>query len=374
MTKVTVRDIVRKFQSFAPESLALGKDPVGLHFGFLDQEIHKVLLTLDVRPEVVQEAIAKDCDMILAHHPPIFKAPKRLTEDDPQQAMYAELIRHGIAVYAAHTNLDAAWGGMNDWLAEAYDIVDTEVLYSYQEDKNYRIKVYLPKENLADYQAAIFGAGYAQVGNYDQVSFTSKGQGHFRPLDQANPSIGSVQEETAVDEVVFSFLVSQSELSAALDLARDLHPYEEAVIDVVSLANKGQVLGIGRVGQLKTPMPFRDYVHLVKERTGVDALRAVVWNWDQEVERVAVLGGSGADEYPYAIAKDADVYITADVSYHTGHDMIANRLNVIDPGHHMESICKDKLAQVLVTWIEEEDWPLAYASSQLNTDPFTFVY
>lgn len=374
MTKVTVSDLIQKFQGFAPESLAMGKDPVGLHFGSLDQVIHKVLLTLDVRPEVVEEAIEKDCDMILAHHPPIFRAPKRLTEDDPQQAMYAKIIRHGIAVYAAHTNLDAAWGGMNDWLAEAYDIEETEVLYSYQENKNYRLKVYLPQADLAAYREAIFAGGFGQVGNYDHVAFTSTGQGHFRPLAQAQPHIGSQQEDSTVDEVVFSFIVDQKELPAALDLARRLHPYEEAVIDVLPLANGGQAQGIGRIGQLKQPMPFRDYVNLVRERTGVDALRAVVWDWNQEVNRVAVLGGSGADEYPYALAKGADVYITADVSYHTGHDMLANRLNVIDPGHHMESICKAKLGQVLASWIEAEDWTLAYTSSQLNTDPFTFVY
>lgn len=269
---LTIREFIQQFQTFAPESYAVEGDPTGLHFGRLDQEINKILVTLDIRPEVVEEAKEIGADFIFAHHPPIFKPVKRLTEDNPQQAMYADIIRAGIGVYAAHTNLDAAPGGMNDWLSDLYSLENTEVLRAHTTDET-----------------------------------------------------------------------------------------------------SGQAIGIGRIGDLAEPMTLQAFGGFVKEKTGVNSLRMVVANKDRPVKRVAILGGDGGSYFEDALAKGADTFITGDVYYHTGHDMIAAGLNVIDPGHHFESIVKDKMTDKFNEWNESKDWQVEVVASQLNTDPFTFI-
>ncbi|MFV8805804.1 Nif3-like dinuclear metal center hexameric protein [Aerococcus urinaeequi] len=269
---LTIKDFIQQFQTFAPEYYAVEGDPTGLHFGRLDQEINKILVTLDIRPEVVEEAKAIGADFIFAHHPPIFKPVKRLTEDNPQQAMYADIIRAGIGVYAAHTNLDAAPGGMNDWLSDLYSLENTEVLRAHTTDET-----------------------------------------------------------------------------------------------------SGQAIGIGRIGDLAEPMTLQAFGGFVKEKTGVNGLRMVVANKDRPVKRVAILGGDGGSYFEDALEKGADTFITGDVYYHTGHDMIAAGLNVIDPGHHFESIVKDKMTDKFNEWNESKDWQVEVVASQLNTDPFTFI-
>lgn len=269
---LTVKEFIQKFETFAPEAYAVEGDPTGLHFGRLDQEITKILVTLDVRPEVVKEAQKIGADFIFAHHPPIFKPVKRLTEDDPQQAMYADIVRSGIAVYAAHTSLDAAPGGMNDWLCDLYGIENTEIL-----------------------------------------------------------TVHTTDDKT------------------------------------------GQDIGIGRIGDLSTPRTFKEFAAKVKDATGVDGLRVLVADENRPVKRVAVLGGDGGSYFNAALAKGADTFITGDVYYHTGHDMLAAGLNVIDPGHHFESIVKPKLTDKFSEWNKEENWQVEVASSKLNTDPFTFI-
>lgn len=269
---LTIREFIKVFETYAPETYAVEGDPTGLHFGSLDQDIHKILVTLDVRPEVVKEAVAVGANFIFAHHPPIFKPVKRLTEDDPQQAMYADIIRSGIGIYAAHTNLDAAPNGMNDWLADMYGLENTEILRTHTTD-----------------------------------------------------------------------------------------------------AVSGEPIGIGRIGDLNTPQTLADFSNFVKEKTGVSGLRVVVADKERPVRRVAVLGGDGGSYFADAIAKGADTFITGDVYYHTAHDMIAGGLNVIDPGHHFESIVKEKMTNKLNEWNTAHHWAISIVPSNLNTDPFTFI-
>lgn len=369
---LTVEDFISRFEAYAPKTYAVEGDPIGLHFGSLKQEIHKIMVTLDVRPEVVDEAIDEGVDFIFAHHPPIFKGPNVLTEDNKQQAMYAKIIRHGIAVYAAHTNLDAAPNGMNDWLAELYGLENTQVLSPHYQIKYYRVNVYIPKEDVDGLHQAIVDAGLASHGNYSGVNFQVIGHGHFTPDDQASPHIGQAGQAEEVEEILYSFICSEEEKEKALAVAKDNHPYEVPVIDVYALDNLNQTIGLGRVGDLAQAMPIEDYIALVKDRTGISGLRAVLTDSQAMVKRVAVLGGDGGKFYPDALKAGADTYITGDIYYHVGHDMLADGLNAIDPGHHFESICKDKLLAIFSQWQEEDQWPVTIIKSQLNTDPFTF--
>lgn len=266
-----VRELVDRFEQFAPKTWAEPGDPVGLQLGSLDAEVHKVLVTLDVRPEVVDEAIAVGADFIFAHHPMMFHPAKNLDLAVPQNKMYATLLQHHITVYGAHTNLDSAPNGMNDWLAEALGLQDITGLV---------------------------------------------------------PSNGA----TATDAIT-----------------------------------------MGRIGNLAQPTTVRQFAEDCKRIFNVAGLRLISHTPDAPVSRVAILGGSGGPFYQAALAKGADVYVTGDISYHPGHDMIAAGLNVVDPGHHIESICKPHLQALFTQWATENDWPITVVASQLNTDPFTFI-
>lgn len=374
MTEIlTVQQFINRFERFAPRKFAMPGDPIGLHFGHPQQAVHKILVTLDVRPEVVDEAIEIGADFIFSHHPPLFKPAATLAEDNPQQAMYAKIIRHDIAVYAAHTNLDAAPDGMNDWLADLYQIQDTEVLAAHTQINYYRVVVFVPDPDLTRLTAALAAQGFGCYGNYDNVGFYFPGTGTFKPNQQANPTVGQAGSQEFVAETAYTLMCSETELAAALALIREVHPYEEPVVDVYPLENQATAIGLGRIGNLAEPMPFADYAELVKQKTGVSGLRIVASDTKRLVKRVAVLGGDGGKYYPAALAKGADTFITGDIYYHVAHDMLAGGLNAIDPGHHFESICKEKLARLFTAWSATEKWPVTVTFSQLNTDPYTFI-
>lgn len=372
LKEITVNDFITRFEAYAPKAYAEEGDPVGLHFGSKQQIIHKMMVTLDVRPEVVDEAITNNVDFIFAHHPPIFKPVARLDSDNPQNAMYHKLIQNQIAVYAAHSNLDAAPDGMNDWLAERYLIENPTVLSPYTAIKAYRITTYIPEDAVETLHEKVVASGYSDYANYKGVHFRINGTGGFTPIADANPTIGQLNQPERVEEVLYTVTCMESDWQACEALIKANHPYEVPVVDVVELTNFQQLIGLGRIGDLKEPMSVTDYIAYIKKVTGISGLRAVLADPDRMVKRVAVLGGDGGKFYPDALSKEADMFITGDIYYHTAHDMLADGLNAIDPGHHFESICKEKLQEKFQTWKESDGWKFEIIQSQLNTDPFTF--
>lgn len=265
------REFVTRFEQFAPKGWAEPWDVPGLQLGDLNAPIHKILVVLDVRPETVQEAIDVGADFIFAHHPAMFHPAKTLDLSVPQNRMYATILAHHLTVYAAHTNLDSAPLGMNDWLATALGLQNCDGL------------------------VASHGA-------------------------------------TATAKIT-----------------------------------------MGRVGNLPQPTTVAAFAAHCKQVFNVNGLRLISQTPNAPVRRVAVLGGSGSEFYPAALAHQADVYVTGDVSYHPAQDILAAGLSVIDPGHHIESICQDHLAQLFNTWAAENEWSLSAQASTLNTDPFTFL-
>lgn len=371
----TIKDFIQVYESFAPTELKMGKDPIGLHFGHPDSEISKIMTTLDVRPEVVQEAIEKNVDFILAHHPPIFKPVARFNEADPQQKMYADLIRHNLAVYASHTNLDVARGGINDWLAQALKLNNIQILSHIYSDDHYKLTVFVPLDDVDQVLKACHQAGAGQVGDdYQDVSYSVEGQGKFTPVEGANPTIGSLGQAEIVKEKRIEMLVKDKDISAVVEAIKESHPYEEPVYDIYKLAFSGDPQGIGRVGDLDQEVSLEDFITYVSEIFEVEGLRYVepYGQKDKKVKKVAICGGDGGSFYKDVVKSGADVYITGDVYYHTAHDMQAAGLTVIDPGHHVEAICIPMLAQKLKDWKQQHDWNFEIIESQVRTEPFQF--
>lgn len=374
MTGIRGIDLVKKFESFAPKELAEDGDPVGLAIGTLDQPVKKIMVTLDVRPEVVQEAIEKNIDFIFAHHPPIFRPIKQLKTDDPQIKMYADLLKHKITVYAAHTNLDVVPDGINKWLADAVELKDTELLHITKSVYYKKIAVFVPKEQADAVRKALNLAGAGSIGpNYKNCTYTLEGTGRFTPIHLATPAIGSKNHEELVTEERIEAVFPEYLTAKVLKEVLAVHPYEEPAYDIYTVENYADHYGLGRVGNLAEAVKVKDFVQKIKEIFGVEGLRYITDDETKWIQRVAVCGGDGGSFYPYALEKGADVYITGDVYYHTGHDMLADGLTVIDPGHHIESICKSSLQQLFTAWSEELEWPVEIVQSGINTDPYRFL-
>lgn len=369
----TVNEIVSRFEELAPKWLAEKGDPIGLQLGDLQQEVHQMMVTLDVRPETVQEAIEKKVDFIFAHHPAMFHAIHSFDLSVPQNQMYAELLKHGITVYAAHTNLDSAQGGMNDWLAEKLGLQETVPLLGPVTEKMYKLAVFVPVENAPQLRAGLAAAGAGKIGQYKNCSFSMQGTGRFTPQEGAQPAIGQVGQTENVTEEKVEVVFPARLKSQVLGAMRANHPYEEIVFDLYVLEGSGQQYGMGRVGNLERPISVADLAVKCKQIFKIDGLRLVSPDPKQMVTRVAVLGGSGAKFYPEALAAGAEVYLTGDVSYHTAHDMLASGLNVIDPGHHFEWVCQPQLKELFSQWAMENNWPIQVSSTTINTDPFRFI-
>ncbi|MDT2756931.1 Nif3-like dinuclear metal center hexameric protein [Enterococcus asini] len=368
------REFIRRFEEYCPLWMAEEGDPVGLHIGTLDKPIQKIMMTLDVRPEVVEEAKAKNIDLLIAKHPPIFRPIKRLTSDDPQNRMYMELVKNDIAVYAAHTNMDIIWDGLNDWFCEMLDVEVSGYLTRTHVEKLKKLVVYVPKDNAEKLRQALGDAGAGQQGNYHHTSFTSHGEGRFTPTAEAQPAIGKSDQAEVVEESRVEVLYREFQEQEVLAAMFANHPYEEPAYDLLSLDNHPVTYGLGRVGSLSEPQFLDDFVEKVKKVFELEGLRLVqpVGAENPLIQKIAICGGSGAGFYPDALVKGADVYLTGDVSYHTAHDMQAHGLTVIDPGHNIERVCIPRFVEKMKAWKKELNWDVEIIPSTTNTNPFQY--
>ncbi len=372
MKKITGLELIHLFEQFSPKRYALDGDPIGLHIGTLHKPIQKVMITLDVLEEVVDEAIEQDVQLIIAHHPPIFKPLKKIATDQPSGRIIEKLIKHDIAVYAAHTNLDVARGGVNDLLAQALQLQNTEVLVPTYEEQLKKLAVFVPKENANELREALGNAGAGAIGKYSHCSFSKEGTGRFLPGEDANPHIGKVGQIEAVPEERVETIYPQHMEKQVLTAMKKAHPYEEVAYDIYRLENEGESLGLGRIGTLSRAMTLREFANFVKEALDVDGVR-VVGNLDETVTKVAILGGDGNKYYQTAKFKGADVYVTGDFYYHTAHEAMNIGLNVIDPGHHVEKVMIKGVKDILEEKCAGKNFAVDIITSKINTDPFTFI-
>lgn len=229
---VNGQEIIRLFEQFSPKALAVEGDKIGLQIGTLNKKIKNVMVTLDVLEETVDEAIAKNVDLIIAHHPPVFRPLKNIVTDQPGGRLIEKCIKHDIAVYAAHTNLDVADGGVNDMLADALGLEETKVLVPTYAESLKKLAVYVPKEYEEKVRKALGDAGAGHIGAYSHCAFSSEGIGSFRPLEDANPFIGQAGELERVQEVRIETVYPSGIEKTVLAAMKKAHPYEEVAFDI----------------------------------------------------------------------------------------------------------------------------------------------
>lgn len=364
-------EIIQLFEQFSPKGLAMEGDKIGLQIGRLNKKIDRIMIALDILENVIDEAIEKNVQLIIAHHPPIFRPLKNIITDTVQGRMIEKLLKHDITVYAAHTNLDVAKGGVNDLLAEALGIENTEVLVPTFEPKLKKIVVFVPVSHAEELRQALGNAGAGFIGNYSHCSFSANGTGRFMPGDNTNPYIGQAGKLEVVDEVRIETIVPETMLKKAITAMIKAHPYEEVAYDVYPLENKGEKLGLGRIGTINE-MTLAEFAEVVKSALAVDKVR-VVGDLASKVKKVAVLGGDGNKYFTHAKFKGADVYVTGDIYYHTAHDAMMQGLNMIDPGHNVEKVMKKGLTKVLQKKCKDTGYDVEVFPSEVNTDPFQFI-
>lgn len=362
--------LMQRFEQHFPLYLGEEGDPNGLHIGTLNKEVHKVLLTLDVRPNIVQEAIQQNVDLIIAKHPPLFRPVERLTTADPQTKMYLDLIEHHIAVYAAHTNMDIVEDGLNDWFCEALGVKNTTFLSLTHEFPYYLLQTTVPLTHSAKVRSALTAAGAGELGDYQACSFSIEGQSRFTSKTSAHPFIGIAGSSTKVKEEKIETIVPyhcKDKVEAAL---KESHPYEEPSYQWLALAEPKERFGIGRIGSLDQAVPLKTLATAIKTNFHVDHVRLISKEENPLVKKVAICGGSGQKFYKEAVRQGADVYITGDIYYHTGHDMLETGMSVIDAGHYIENYCKERLLSLCNQWKEENHWDVDFIISQESTNPF----
>ena len=306
-----------------------------------------VMVCVDVTDDVINEAIETKCNLIISHHPLIFRPLKRLTGVTPAERMAIRLIQNGISVYSAHTSLDNAAAGVSHYLAEALGLNDIEPLAP-RKDVLYKIAVYVPETHAEAVAEAMFAAGAGHIGNYDLCGFTVKGEGSFRALEGSEPFIGRHGEMSRVSEVKIEAIMP-SHLKRSVEKAvRRAHPYEEPAIDVYRIEGEDVSTGLGAIGNLAEPISETQLIDRVKKVYGSPVVRTTPSDTPRTIRRVALCGGSGGEFIARAISDGADAYITSDIRY---HDFVDYRHNIllVDTGHYESEKCTTLLLSRIIS-------------------------
>ncbi len=362
MTTTTIADIVSCLESVAPRSLQEDYDNAGLLAGNPAWPCTGILCTLDVTEEVVQEAAAKNCNAIVAHHPLIFKGIKKLSGGSGVERALIAAIKNDVAIYAAHTNLDNIARGVNGRIADLLGLENRRVLAP-RPSVLRKLYTFVPASHFSSVQEALFRAGAGQISEYSECSFSHPGTGTFRPGEGTQPFLGTPgqrQEETELKlEVILPFYREAAVLSALFAA----HPYEEVAYDLVALQNTHAETGAGLIGEI-AELPGRAFLDRLLRLFGVGVVRHTALP-QTPVKRVAVCGGAGSFLISNALSMGADAYVTADLKY---HEFFAaeGRMLLCDIGHYeSEQFTTALLADILL-----QKFPtIAVLKSETTTNP-----
>ena len=359
--------ITSYLNSTIPLSLQESYDNCGLLVGDPDSDITGALICLDITAEVLDEAIEKNCNLIISHHPLIFTGIKSLTGKTETEQLVVKAIKENIAIFALHTNLDNHFDGVNRQLCSKLGILNAEVLRP-MSGMLRKLVTFCPVSHAVQVREAIFDAGAGQIGNYDNCSYNSSGEGTFRALTGANPFVGEVGKlhtETEVRiETIFPAYLENTVISAL----KRAHPYEEVAYDIYPLSNKHNRIGAGMIGNLPEAVYAEKFLIHVKEILQVGCIRHTNLK-NKKIQRIAVCGGSGSFLINDAISCNADIYITGDIKYHDFF-IPGNRMILADVGHfESEQFTKE----LIYTLLKKKFTTFALFISGANTNPVNYL-
>lgn len=321
----------------APPDLADSWDNVGLQLGDPRAEVRRALVALEATSAVVEEAKAKSAEVLITHHPLIFHAPKRILANDPIGGLILQLARAGIALIAAHTNLDRSPVGTNFVLASHIPFRKTELLQPSKRDTKLKFVVFVPVGHERKIIDAVGKAGAGVIGAYTHCTFRSPGTGTYVPQAGAKPFAGEVGALEQAEEVRLECVVDKAKLGSLLQEVRTAHPYEEMAYDVYPLVEQGATYGLGLVGPLDSAMTLEDLALRLRERLGLRAVQ-VIGDPARKVSRVAVSSGSGTGVSRGVSPSKADVLVTGECDHHAAMEAREKGLSIICVGHHESEV------------------------------------
>ena len=365
--QVSLRQIAEAIETLAPPELAETWDRSGLQVGDPEQTVTRALVALDPSLAAVVEAKRVGAELLLTHHPLLLQPLDRIDLSSPQGAVVAELLRNGIALYAGHTNLDRAEGGVNDALAGLLGL--TELAPLGPGEAQVKVVVTVPVGYEGPVAGALFAAGAGRVGAYRGCSFAGRGEGTFLPGLGAAPFLGEVGRAERVAESRLEVVAPRARLAAVQLALGEAHPYERPAIDVYDLRGPAETGALGRLGLLPEPRPLGPWAAEVGRALGAQGVRWVGVA-EAPVHRVAVCGGSGAELWQLARSRGADVLVTGDLKYHTALDAATAGFAVVDVGHGPSEACAlPVLHDWLAGWATELGAQLEVAVFR-EPDPF----
>ncbi len=346
MSEVKVKDITDHLESIAPRAYQESYDNTGLLTGNFSDAVTGVLVTLDCTEEVVQEAIDRGCNLVVAHHPILFKGLKKLTGSNYIERTILKAVRHNIAIYAIHTNLDNVFIGVNRKIAEKIGLENLRVLVP-KPQTLMKLVAFIPQESLDKAVNALHRAGAGQIGNYENCSFSVEGTGTFRPREAAKPAIGTAGKQEFVVEMRVELIFPSFLKNKIIEALKQSHPYEEVAYYLTALENDNQEVGAGMVGELPNGLEPLEFLQRLKERMELRVVRHTRL-LNRSIKKVALCGGSGSFLLSQAIQSGADAYVSSDFKYHEFFDA-ENRIIIADIGHYeSEVFTKELIQEVLI--------------------------
>jgi dinuclear metal center YbgI/SA1388 family protein len=360
-------ELTNYLESVAPINYQEDYDNCGLLVGHPDKEITQALISLDCTEAVVDEAIASGCQVVVSHHPIVFKGLKKLNGKTYIERVVEKAIKNNIALYAIHTNLDSVVNGVNARICDRLGLTEQRIL-SAKPGVLKKLVTFVPNSHADLVKEALFKAGAGNIGNYSDCSFSANGTGTFKGNSLTDPYVGEPGKLHTEPEVRIETIYPvnlESKLLMALFMA---HPYEEVAYDLYPVTNQYQQAGAGMIGELEQPLAEMDFLQMVKYKMKANVIRHTGLR-GKTVKTVAVCGGSGSFLLKQAIAAGADAFVTADFKYHEFFDA-EGKVIIADIGHYeSEQFTIDLLAEI----IQNKFVNFAVRLTQVNTNPIKYL-
>ena len=367
LLKMKIKEIVSALERFAPLPLQDGFDNAGLQIGLTEAEATGALLCLDVTEAVLDEAIASGCNLIISHHPLIFKGYKSITGKDYVERCILKAIKNDIVIYSAHTNLDNAPGGVNFKIAEKIGLKNVRILDP-KESSLIKLVTFVPSAQAEEVRNALFTAGCGCIGNYDSCSYNTEGEGTFRAQEGSHPFCGTVGELHRETEVRIETILPEYKKGEVIRALLSKHPYEEPAYDLYPLHNSWAQVGSGIVGELEEPESELEFLKRIKKRFEVGCLKHNKLT-GRLIQKVSLCGGAGAFLIPQAVRSGADVFITGEIKY---HDYFGRETDILlaEIGHY-ES--EQYTKEIFYSIIRDLFPNFALQFSKVNTNPIKYL-
>lgn len=363
-----IADILAPLESWAPETYQESYDNAGLLAGSRDWELKGALLSLDLTEEVLQEAIQKDCNLVISHHPIVFKALKRFSGKNHVERILMRAIKEDVALYASHTNLDNMLLGVNDAIAGRLELAGRRILAP-REHSLQKLQTYVPNQDADRLREALFRAGAGSVGNYSGCSFNSQGLGTYQGSEDTHPYKGTPGVAHREPETKIEVVVPVHAASSVVRALLETHPYEEVAYELIGLENPHAGIGSGLIGDLPEPMDPLEFLQLVRLRMQTDCVRHTRLPKGR-IQKVAVCGGAGSFLLEAAKACEADAFLSADFKYHEFFEA-DNQILIADVGHYeSEQFTVDIFYKILTEKIPN----FAPLKSCVRTNPINYLF